>query len=143
MSACHLCDGTAVSKPHDAVGHTAHAESDITKACPHLSHRWIPVSAQRRTRARCAGSILLDLGVIAIAVVIVFVLVLLIHYSAIGKPLFGFGSAQPELNDETAPYFPSAVTQQFTPGEELIVMVSNHAVAPVSDRQQEPMSSLP
>jgi hypothetical protein len=143
MSACRLCDKTAMSKPHDAVGHTADAESHITQADPHLSHRWIHASAQRRTRTLSARSILRDLGVIAIAVVIVFVLVLLIHYTAIGKPLFEFGSAQPEPNDEIATYLPSAATLQFTQGDGLIVIINNHAVAPVSDRQQEPMSSRP
>ena len=142
MSACHCCGRTAMFKAHDATGHTADAESDITQAGPHLSHRWIPVSAQRRTRAQSARSILRDLGVIAIAAMIVFALVLLISSTAIGKPLFDFGSAPPEPKDEIATYLPNAVPLQITQGDGLIV-TDNRVVAPVSDRQQETMSSRP
>jgi hypothetical protein len=80
------------------------------------------------------GSVFRDLALIAVAAVIVFALVLLVRYTAIGKPLFEFGSAaQPT---------PLRITQ----GEGLVVMINNHVVGPVSDgksSQQEPMSSRP
>jgi hypothetical protein len=116
MAARQHCGRTAMSKPHGGVGHTADAESDPTQAGAHPSHRWVPVSAERQTRARSAGSILRDLGVIAIAAVIGFAVVLLIRHTPIGEPLFEFGSAQPEPKDEPVTYLPSVVTLQIKQG---------------------------
>jgi S1-C subfamily serine protease len=150
MAACQRCGGTAVSKPHGAVGHTVDAESDLMQAGAHPSHRWVPVNEQRRTRARSAGSILRDLGVVTIAAVIGFAVVVLIRHTPLGKRLFDVGSAQLQPKDELVTYLPSVVTLQIKQGDHSVqgsgiilttdgLSVANiHVVAPASDRPQEP-----
>ena len=150
MSACDGCGRTAMSEPADAVGHTAYAESDVAQAGSHLSYRWAPVSAQRRTRARSAGSILRELFFVTIAAVIGFAVVLLIRHTPIGKPLFEFGSVS---RSRTSSYLLAqrrdAASQTGRPlgsgfGYYLtvdgLIVANNHVVAPASDGPQEPMT---
>ncbi|MGB9306981.1 MAG: S1C family serine protease [Mycobacterium sp.] len=90
-----------------------------------------------------------DLGVIAIATVIGFAIVLLIRHTPMGKPLFEFGSAQPEPKDELVTYLPSVVTLRKLGDNSVqgsgimltadgLIVANNHVVAPLSDRPQEP-----
>ncbi len=150
MSGCQRCGKAAISNRRDAVRDTVAAESDITQAGPHRSHLWVPVSAQWRTRARSAASILRDLGIIALAAVIGYAIVLLVRNTPIGKPLFEFAAAQPEPKEESVAYLPSAVTLQIRQGGHTVlgsgimltadglIVTNNHVVAPASDTPREP-----